>query len=144
MVVEGMTISLTRDSTTFTFSEVGYDTTKRITETLQKEVHKHKGGMGAGKAVVQDHLRNEHIFTLEVVFVSKAGVKTAWQKRREFIQAMQYTGKIWDLKFVYTAEGINETYEVVCEKVIIKDLGARVKEVRATIQLIETKNLEEL
>lgn len=139
-----MTISLARNGTTFTWGAGSTDPVPLITEALNKEIHKHKGGLDEGIAIVMDHLRNVHLFILNVTWITDPGVKTAWQKRREFIEAMQYIGKIWDLNFLHSEEGIDETYEVVCEKINLADIGAKVKEVKGTITLMQSKDIEAL
>ena len=141
MSLDGFQVTLTQNGTTFTFAKVGFDTIPRIDEDLDKDLHMHKGGMGEGIAVLQDHLRNTHGFVLTLVFKSEPGVKSAWEKRREFINAMQYTGGIWQLNFTETGEGIDETYNVACKKVSAHDLGGSPKVVRLMVQFIQTKDL---
>lgn len=140
--MDGFTITLSRTGeTTLTFSKAGYDSTTRIDEVLDKDLHIHKGGMGEGIAVVQDHLRNTHTFVLTIVFKTEPGVKSAWEKRRDVINAMQTVGKLWVLNFTNTEEGINESYNVTCKKVECRDLGGKPKQVEVVMSLIQSKEL---
>lgn len=144
MSASGFTVKMERDdpvrgSLSFEFSDAN-GTVIKLDETLNKNIHK-GSALKSPKALVQDHLRNEHLFTL-TYDAHTMGATSAWEKKRELEDYCQNVGKTWKLSLIHAVEGINEGWYVVPEKLTCQDLGGMTANIRIIIQFIETENIE--
>jgi len=145
MSAQGFTVKMERNdpirgNLIFTFSTPNTGTVEKFDESLNKKLHK-GSALKNPLSIVQDHLRNEHIFTFTYIAQTFGGT-SAWERKRTLQDYFQNVGKTWKLSFIHTVEGINEFWIVVPEKLVCQDLGGIVSSVRMILQFIETKNVE--
>ena len=145
MSAEGFTVKMERidpirGSLSFIFSTPWEGTVEKFDEQLKKKLHK-GSALKNPLAIVQDHLRNEHVFSFTYTALTYGGT-AAWERKRTLQDYFQNVGKTWKLSFIHAAEGINEFWIVVPESLTMQNLGGMVASVRIVVQFIETKNVE--
>ena len=145
MSLEGYIVKMERNdpirgSLSFIFSTRWEGTVEKFDEQLKKKLHK-GSALKNPLAIVQDHLRNEHVFSFTYTALTYGGT-TAWERKRTLQDYFQNVGKTWKLSFIHSVEGLNEFWIVVPENIVMQSLGGMVSSVKMNVSFIETNNVE--